>query len=632
MLRSHLSFFCIAFLILFLISPAFGQLSMFNRIDTFQGYNTKKIPLDKGFLLFNNAQFDSDSAKFRMSRFDECGRIDWSNDYKSEELTGNFDPDAIKVNSDTYLLLKARDVSNNPHLLTLVKLNVNNNIVYAVNIENETNDLLSQTSNILKHTTSNYIYIVSADRNGNTIVISINPEDGEVVNSKLVENISHGSSEFDTNGNLFIFSSDSIYAHLRVNDSRVDSVIWARHIENRFFAKVNDPLDIRALTGDRMTTVVIDTILRKDTTEAQIGIDTAIYRLIAFDYDGEIVAESPGFVGPDYKIWPVDLKRNDIDRGNIYVMVKNRVGFFTSDLIRTFDGKYYEFQIDSFDVVDASLEICDDISLIMSGFCYKETDDGLFNLESPYLFVSKTQPFEKGFIVEAEQPVCLPDSVDKQNIQMIATKSEFIEMLDSIVAFTSKTIDFDPVSLDVSLFNEEYCGKVNMDKTEETEEFCPGQSYRMQVEWLKGADYLWNTGEKTTFVVKNAPGLYTVTVTLCDTVKVSSFEYILTDDVDACFTVYIPEAFIPGHREDSTYNTFKSYQKQPFPYNDFTLEVFDRWGEKIFETDDSNQAWDGTFRGKPMPAGVYLYRLNWKSVFLEKLYENTYRGQVLLMR
>jgi gliding motility-associated-like protein len=605
---------------------------MFNRIDTFQGYNTKKIPLDKGFLLFNNAQFDSDSAKFRLSRFDECGRIDWSRNYISEELTGNFDPDAIKVNSDTYLLLKSREDSNNPHLLTLVKFNENNTIVYAVNIENEANDLLSHTANILKHTTSNYLYIVSADRKGNTVVMSINPENGGVVNSKLVENIRHGSSEFDDAGNLFVFSSDSVYARLRVNDSRVDSVMWARHIKNRFFAKVNDPLDIRALTGDRMTTVIIDTILRKDTTSAQIGIDTAIYRLIAFNYNGDIVNESPGFVGPDYKIWPVDLKRNTIDRGNIYVMVKNRVGFFTSDLVKTFDGKYYEFQIDSFDVVDASLEICDDVSLIMSGFSYKKLDENLFNLESPYLFVSKTQPFEKGFVVEAEQPVCLPDSVDKQNIQMIATKSEFIEIADSIVEFSAREVEFDRKSVDVTLLNEEYCGKVNMTKIEEEEEFCPGQSYRMQVEWLKGADYLWNTGEKTTFVVKDVPGIYTVTVTLCDTVKVSSFEYILIDDVDACFTVYIPEAFIPGHREDSTYNSFKSFQKRPFPYNEFSLQVFDRWGEKVFETNDSNQPWDGNFRGKPMPAGVYLYRLYWKAIFYDKTYENTYRGQVLLMR
>lgn len=622
----------IILLILFFQMTAFGQLSMFNRIDTFQGYNTKKIPLDKGFLLFNNAQFESDSAKFRLSRFDECGRIDWSRDYISEEMTGNYDPDAIKVNSDTYLLLKSREDSNNPHLLTLVKFDVNNDIVYVKNIENEENDLLSHTANILKHTTSNYLYIVSADRNGNTVVMSINPANGDIANSKLVENIRHGSSEFDTNGNLFVFSSDSIYARLRVNDSRVDSVIWARNIKNRFFANVNDPLDIRVLTGDRMTTVVIDTILRKDTTEAQIGLDTAIYRLIAFDYDGEIVNESQGFVGPDYRIWPVDLKRNIIDRGNIYVMVKNRVGFFTSDLVKTFDGKYYEFQLDTFDVVDASLEICDDISLIMSGFCYEKIDNNQFNLESPYLFVSKTQPFEKGFIVEAEQAVCLPDSVDKQNIQMIATKSEFIEIADSTVDFTSNSIELEQLNVDISLFNEEYCGKVNMNKTEESQEFCPGESYRMQVEWLKGADYLWNTGETTTFIVKDVPGIYTVTVTLCDTVKVSTFEYILTDNVDECFTVLIPEAFIPGHREDSTYNSFKSYQKRPFPYREFSLEVFDRWGEKVFETDDHTQPWDGSFRGKPMPAGVYLYRLYWKADIPEKEYKKTQKGQVLLMR
>lgn len=38
--------------------------------------------------------------------------------------------------------------------------------------------------------------------------------------------------------------------------------------------------------------------------------------------------------------------------------------------------------------------------------------------------------------------------------------------------------------------------------------------------------------------------------------------------------------------------------------------VFDRYGEKVFETTSQDEGWDGTFRGKPVIDGVYFYYLN----------------------
>ena len=47
------------------------------------------------------------------------------------------------------------------------------------------------------------------------------------------------------------------------------------------------------------------------------------------------------------------------------------------------------------------------------------------------------------------------------------------------------------------------------------------------------------------------------------------------------------------------------------------LRIFNRWGEKVFETRDIDQGWDGTLNGKPQPMGVYIYTLEGK----------TYRGK-----
>ncbi len=39
--------------------------------------------------------------------------------------------------------------------------------------------------------------------------------------------------------------------------------------------------------------------------------------------------------------------------------------------------------------------------------------------------------------------------------------------------------------------------------------------------------------------------------------------------------------------------------------------IYDRWGEKVFETEDVSMGWDGTFRGKDMTTAVFVYYLNY---------------------
>jgi len=42
----------------------------------------------------------------------------------------------------------------------------------------------------------------------------------------------------------------------------------------------------------------------------------------------------------------------------------------------------------------------------------------------------------------------------------------------------------------------------------------------------------------------------------------------------------------------------------------FHLEVFNRWGEKLFESYDCYPTWDGIYKGQLVPEGVYVYKVN----------------------
>jgi gliding motility-associated-like protein len=88
--------------------------------------------------------------------------------------------------------------------------------------------------------------------------------------------------------------------------------------------------------------------------------------------------------------------------------------------------------------------------------------------------------------------------------------------------------------------------------------------------------------------------------------------------------IYVPNAFTPDGdgKNDLIYvNSSVGYELQ--------WMIFDRWGELVFETSDINQAWDGTYKGEKLNAGVYVYHLKLtcysKEVFIKK-------GNITLIR
>ena len=56
-----------------------------------------------------------------------------------------------------------------------------------------------------------------------------------------------------------------------------------------------------------------------------------------------------------------------------------------------------------------------------------------------------------------------------------------------------------------------------------------------------------------------------------------------------------------------TYSQVNSLQLQGII--DFEMEIFNRWGQMVFKSSNINQKWDGTFRGKDLPTGTYIYKI-----------------------
>jgi gliding motility-associated-like protein len=75
-----------------------------------------------------------------------------------------------------------------------------------------------------------------------------------------------------------------------------------------------------------------------------------------------------------------------------------------------------------------------------------------------------------------------------------------------------------------------------------------------------------------------------------------------TVKVDQAIPVFVPNVFTPN--SDGANDTWGVFSKSVKQMN---VAVFNRWGEKVFETNSLSDTWNGEYQGKPAPAGIYTY-------------------------
>ena len=69
--------------------------------------------------------------------------------------------------------------------------------------------------------------------------------------------------------------------------------------------------------------------------------------------------------------------------------------------------------------------------------------------------------------------------------------------------------------------------------------------------------------------------------------------------------LFIPTAFSPNN--DGNNDKLKVMGAG---IESMTLEIFDQWGQKVFETSDQQIGWDGTFEGQLLNPAVFTYQFS----------------------
>ncbi|HRE75171.1 MAG TPA: gliding motility-associated C-terminal domain-containing protein [Flavobacteriales bacterium] len=143
-----------------------------------------------------------------------------------------------------------------------------------------------------------------------------------------------------------------------------------------------------------------------------------------------------------------------------------------------------------------------------------------------------------------------------------------------------------------------------------------------------GTSYSWlpSTGlnqTNTQSVIASPGSTTTYIVTITDSNGCTASDDVIVS-IDMQMVVFVPDAFSPNGDGNNDQLFVRGAG-----IREFTFRVYDRWGEKVFESTDLQSGWDGNYKGSLLNSGVFVYTLEGEFISGEKFDQ---KGNVTLFR
>ena len=141
----------------------------------------------------------------------------------------------------------------------------------------------------------------------------------------------------------------------------------------------------------------------------------------------------------------------------------------------------------------------------------------------------------------------------------------------------------------------------------------------------------WSNNENTFNLENIIAGLYDAIVTDDAGCQITIAETI-SNPLEPCYELpetffYVPNTFTPDADEHNQNWFIILSGVDPLSYS---LRIYNRWGEVIWESFDIDAKWDGTYRNLDVPEGTYTWQLEYRR--LSEANKNTETGHINLLR
>ncbi len=120
-------------------------------------------------------------------------------------------------------------------------------------------------------------------------------------------------------------------------------------------------------------------------------------------------------------------------------------------------------------------------------------------------------------------------------------------------------------------------------------------------QWNFGDGSGINTQQNPIYVYSN-PGTYPINLIISDEIG-------CMDTVSINLIINKAEPFVPNLFSPNGDGTYDELETDFYAFKEFSFQIFDRWGKRVFSTSNPNDKWNGKHNGKDVPAGTYYYVL-----------------------
>ncbi len=156
---------------------------------------------------------------------------------------------------------------------------------------------------------------------------------------------------------------------------------------------------------------------------------------------------------------------------------------------------------------------------------------------------------------------------------------------------------------------------------------CKDSSMVLDVSRYGYDTFVWSNGTNTPTNVVSSEGKYWLTMSkkncaVSDSINIGNINCNYCD-------FYVPNSFSPN--EDGINDRFEVFSECE-KIQAYSLVIYDRWGNLIFQSDDVTKSWDGTYKGRPANVGIYTYSLKTTTEYRAKPFEAEKKGGVMLVR
>lgn len=139
--------------------------------------------------------------------------------------------------------------------------------------------------------------------------------------------------------------------------------------------------------------------------------------------------------------------------------------------------------------------------------------------------------------------------------------------------------------------------------------------------------YFWVDGTSNATHTVTQPGLYWVELTDVNGCTKKDSINVLLQNCNQC-KLFVPSAFTPNG--DGVNDVFRAIsQCGNVTTENFTMYIYNRWGQLIFRTNDAGAGWNGTYNNKFLEADTYIYLLSYKYKNQSTIQQ---KGTVVLLR